>query len=60
MSIEDQRIIVGISLKGDIDYYKYRGWFGTLQSIGQLMGYYNSKGEHYSQNAIEAISNAIL
>lgn len=59
MSIEDQRIIVGISLKGDIDYYKYRGWFGTLQSIGQLMGYYNSKGEHYSQNAIEAISNAI-
>ena len=60
MPLEDQRIIVGVTLAGDKDYYSYRGWFGPLgEGIKKTKGIYNSKGEKFNQQAIDEISDAV-
>lgn len=59
MPLEEQRIIAGIVLAGDNDFYPYRGWFGFLRSIGKLKGYYNEVGQHFNENVLSTISDAL-
>lgn len=58
MPPEDLRIIMGVKLKGDLEYYEYRDFFGGL-NIPKLKGFLNSKGNHYSPKSIIKISNAL-